>query len=131
MVRVLAPRQFATAVFKTKTREELAPANGSLTGQRLKFNECRINRRQLPLCRFSGGLRGSMMNVPRDEPLVDDLVLGVWAVIALLGAARECDDTADMSGLVSKAEQVLSAVIPHLAALALTGPSASMPGSLH
>ena len=72
-----------------------------------------------------------MMNVSRDGPLVDDLVLGVWAVIALLGAARECDDTAGLSGLVSKAEQILSAVIPQLAALALTGPSASIPGALH
>jgi transcriptional regulator with XRE-family HTH domain len=74
---------------------------------------------------------GHSLIVDRDEPLVDDLVLGVWAVIALLGAARECDDAADLSGLVSKAEQILSAVIPHLAALALTGPSASMSGALH
>jgi hypothetical protein len=71
------------------------------------------------------------MNVPRDEPLVDDLVLGVWAVIALLGSARECDDAAGLSGLISKAEQILSAVIPHLAALAQTGPSAPMPAALH
>src|SRR5262252_9387338 len=54
-----------------------------------------------------------MMCAANDEHLADDLVLGVWAAIVLLGAVRECDDAADLAGIVSKAEQILSGVIPH------------------
>lgn len=72
-----------------------------------------------------------MMSVPRDEPLVDDLVLGVWTAISLLGVARECHDTADLSGLVSKAEFILGAIMPHLARLALVGAPASEQAALH
>ena len=71
----------------------------------------------------------SMMAAP-DEPLVDDLVLGLWAVISLLGAARQCQDLPAMPGLVAKAEQILSAIIPHLARLASVGSTASVPATL-
>jgi hypothetical protein len=50
-----------------------------------------------------------------EEPLGDDLVLGIWAAIALLGASRRCPDRAKKTELVSKAERILSAIIPHLA----------------
>jgi hypothetical protein len=66
-----------------------------------------------------------------DEELGDDLVLGIWAAIALLGAARDCRDTANSTGLVSKAERILSGVLPHLARWALSGSSASMQARLH
>jgi hypothetical protein len=71
------------------------------------------------------------MSSIRDELRADDMVLGIWAAIALLGAARECSDTADLPRLVSKAERILSGVIPHLARLALVGSSASVGAILH
>jgi hypothetical protein len=41
-----------------------------------------------------------------DKSLADDLVLGIWAAINLLGAARQCPDMAASTDLVSKAEQI-------------------------
>ena len=72
-----------------------------------------------------------MMHTPDDELLVDDLVLGIWAVIALLGTARECHEAAELPGLVSEAELILSGVIPHLARLALAGSPASVQAALN
>jgi hypothetical protein len=50
-----------------------------------------------------------------DENLADDLVLGIWAAIVLLGAARHSPDTGKSTDLLSKAERILSGVIPHVA----------------
>ena len=55
------------------------------------------------------------MRTAGDEQLADDLVLGIWAAIALLDAARRCTDTAESADLLSKAERILSGVIPHIA----------------
>jgi hypothetical protein len=68
-----------------------------------------------------------MKRTANDEPVVDDLVLGASGRLA----ARECHDTADVPGLVSKVELILSGVIPHLARLALAGSSASVQATLH
>jgi hypothetical protein len=72
-----------------------------------------------------------MMCAANDEHLADDLVLGIWAAIVLLGAVRECDDAADLAGIVSKAERILSGVIPHLARLASVGLSTSEQAAFH
>lgn len=71
------------------------------------------------------------MFTDNDEKLADHLVLGIWAAIALLGAARDCPDTANSTGLISKAERILSGVLPHLARWALADSSASARPALH
>ena len=71
------------------------------------------------------------MDTITDEPLADDLVLGVWAAIALFGSARRCPDRANETVLVAKAELILSAVIPHLARRALVGPRGEAPDRVH
>jgi hypothetical protein len=55
------------------------------------------------------------MRIAGDEQLADDLVLGIWAAIALLDAARRCPDIAKSADLLSKAERILSGIIPHIA----------------
>jgi hypothetical protein len=102
--------------------------NRSLTSAEPSFNRCQTKSPK-PLRSGSAEQRNTRglfyMGSTKDELLADDLVLGIWAAIALLGAARECSDTADLPGLVSKAERILSGVIPHLARLALAGAPAS------
>jgi hypothetical protein len=55
------------------------------------------------------------MHISNNKPLADDLVLGIWAAISLLGGARQCPDMAASTDLVCKAELILSRVIPHVA----------------
>ena len=61
--------------------------------------------------------------------LDDDLILGLWAAIALLGASHRRPDRANKTELVAKAERILSALIQHLADRTLLRPSARMPGT--
>jgi hypothetical protein len=71
------------------------------------------------------------MRSATEEPLGDDLVLGIWTAISLLGAARRCPDGANKTKLISEAEWILSAVIPHLAQRILLGSSATMVSAAH
>jgi len=65
-----------------------------------------------------------------DERLTDDLVLGLWAAISLLGTAQTCPDIANTMALLSKAERILSGIIPHMARRALRGLSGLEPPTL-
>jgi hypothetical protein len=62
---------------------------------------------------------------------IDDVLLRVWKVIELLGTAREAGDTDQSIELVSRAEHILSAIIPHLARGALPAISPSTRGAIH
>jgi hypothetical protein len=66
-----------------------------------------------------------------DEKLADDLILGIWAVIVLLGSARHSPDTGKSTDLLSKAERILSGVIPHIARLGSIGSLGLGPDTLH
>jgi hypothetical protein len=57
--------------------------------------------------------------VASDTGIIEDLVMKLWAAIALLGDARGCLDTAHFAELVLEAERLLSNVIAHLAASTL------------
>ena len=65
------------------------------------------------------------------EPIADDVVLDIWAAIALLGDARECADAANLAELLSKAELILSGAISHVARWAFIGSLASIGPRLH
>jgi hypothetical protein len=65
-----------------------------------------------------------------DERFVDDLILGLWAAVTLLGSARNCSDIANTMVLLSKAETILSAIIPRMARRVLFDLSASTPRTL-
>jgi hypothetical protein len=65
-----------------------------------------------------------------DERFVDDLILGLWAAVTLLGSARNCSDIANTMVLLSKAETILSAIIPHMARRVLFDLCASTPRTL-
>ena len=54
------------------------------------------------------------------EPIADDVVLDIWAAIALLGDARECADALILSGAIS-----------HVARWAFIGSLASIGPRLH
>jgi hypothetical protein len=56
-----------------------------------------------------------------DEKLADDLILGIWAAIVLLGTARYSPDTGKSTDLLSKAERILSGVMPHITRLGSIG----------
>ena len=71
------------------------------------------------------------MHIATDEQLADDLVLGIWAAIALLGAAHQCPDGAKLTDLLMKAERILSGVIPHIARWGLTGSLGPGPDTVH
>ena len=70
------------------------------------------------------------MILTAEERFADNLVLGVWAVIALVGTAQECPDIAHAMALLSKAERILTGIIPHMARHALLGLSGSEPPTL-
>ena len=65
-----------------------------------------------------------------DERFADDLILGLWAALTLLGTARNSRDIANTMVLLSKAERILSGVIPHMARQVLLGLSASEPRTI-
>jgi hypothetical protein len=66
-----------------------------------------------------------------DEELADHLVLGIWAAIVLLGAARHSSDIGRSTALLSKAERILSGVIPHIVRWGLISFRGPGPGTLH
>src|SRR4051812_20040534 len=71
------------------------------------------------------------MRTASDEQIAEDLVLGVWAAIALLGAARQCADLSRLTDLLTRAERILSGVIPHIARWGLTGSPGTEPDTVH
>jgi len=71
------------------------------------------------------------MGGTNDEKLADDLVLGIWAAIVLLGAARQAPDISKATELLSKAERILNGVIPHIARWGLIDSLGSRRGSVH
>jgi hypothetical protein len=66
-----------------------------------------------------------------DEKLADDLVLGIWAAIVLLGAARHSPGVGKSTDLLAKAERILSGVIPHIARWGMIGSLGSGRGAVH
>jgi hypothetical protein len=71
-----------------------------------------------------------------DEELADHLVLGIWAAIVLLGDARHSSlalarDIGRSTALLSKAERILSGVIPHIVRWGLISFRGPGPGTLH
>jgi hypothetical protein len=71
------------------------------------------------------------MDGNNNENLADDLVLGIWAAIVLLGAARHAPDISKSTEILSKAERILNGVIPHIARCGLIGSLGSGRGSVH
>jgi hypothetical protein len=66
-----------------------------------------------------------------DEQPADDVVLEIWAAIALLGEARERDDATGLAELLSNAETILSGVISHVARWTLMASLASIRRTCH
>ncbi len=54
------------------------------------------------------------MRIDDQTTVADYLVLGTWEAITLLGEARECCDAAEVSELLSKAEEILISVVLEL-----------------
>ncbi|MGC2202138.1 MAG: hypothetical protein WA633_18620 [Stellaceae bacterium] len=71
------------------------------------------------------------MRISNNKPLADDLVLGIWAAISLLGDARQCPDMTASTDLVYKAELILSRVIPHVARCELDGSAWISPDAVY
>ena len=57
------------------------------------------------------------MRIDDQTTVADFLVLGTWEVITLLGEARERCDAANVSELLTKAEEILISVVSELPAL--------------
>jgi hypothetical protein len=85
---------------------------------RLSLGELRVARR-------------AIMLTADQKPIADDVVLDIWAAIALLGDARECADAANLAELLSKAELILSGAILHVARWSSIGSLASIGPRLH
>jgi len=58
------------------------------------------------------------MRIDDQTTVTDHLVLGTWEAITLLDEARERCDAADVSELLSKAEEILISVVSELPGLA-------------
>jgi hypothetical protein len=71
-----------------------------------------------------------MLMVDR-EPVADDVILDIWATIALLSDARECSDATDLAELLSIAETILTDVISQVAQWVIIGSFASMRRTVH
>jgi hypothetical protein len=63
--------------------------------------------------------------------VTDDVVMKLWAAIALLGDARGCRDPAHFAELLSEAETLLGDVIAHVATSTLVEALASMRAKFH
>jgi hypothetical protein len=70
--------------------------------------------------------------LPADRtPVADDVVLSIWAAIALLSDAGECSDATELAELLSTVETILTDVISQVVRCAVLGSFTSTRPTLH